>query len=194
LDEEIVQKLSLSGLSGITLGIESFDEKILHSIGKKISVESNKNALSLLSKYGIISIGHIILGHINDTRDSIEKTIQYAIDSEMNFAQFYCAVPYPGTSLHKDAKQHDLIRVKDLTKYELCNPIMDTLNGLTHFEVGEYRKKAIKSFWTSNRWHKLNQMINRGIGADRNMQKSFLNWNQGETGSLVRSSFVMSEI
>lgn len=160
IDEKIVNKLALSGLSGITLGIESFDQNILSNIGKSISISSNLKAIELLSKYNIISIGHIILGHLHETKKTIERTIQAAIESKLSFAQFYCAVPYPNTTLHKSALRHNLIRVKDLTLYELSNPIMDTLGGLTYQDIGNYRKSATRNFWSEARWSNLNQLIN----------------------------------
>jgi radical SAM superfamily enzyme YgiQ (UPF0313 family) len=177
LDEEIVEKMALSGLSGITLGIESFDDKILQSIEKNISLETNNNAIKLLSKFGIISIGHIILGHINDTKDTIENTISSAVNSDLNFAQFYCSVPYPGTTLHKLASEHDLIRVKDLTKYELSNPIMDTLGGVSYLDLDFYRSKALELFWTEDRWSRLNKLIKRGSGIGNVKKNVFLDWN-----------------
>lgn len=175
LDEEIVEKLAYSGLSGITLGLESFDATILETIGKGISFESNQKALRLLHKYGIASIGHIILGHVNDTADSIESTIRHAVESDLNFAQFYCLVPYPGTKLGNFARERDLVRVNDLTQYELCNPIMDTLTGLTHHKIGNYREKAIKLFWDENRWQKIDALINRGTGIAK-QKELFFNW------------------
>lgn len=178
LDEEVVEKMALSGLSGITLGIESFDENILQSIDKNISLLTNQNAIHLLSKFGIISIGHIILGHINDTKDSLERTIHSAIDSGLNFAQFYCSVPYPGTKLNQLAIKNNLIRVKDLTKYELSNPIMDTLGGLSYSDIGVYRNKAMKLFWTNERWSKLNKLINYDSGINDDKKRIFLSWNQ----------------
>lgn len=177
LDEEIVEKLALSGLSGITLGIESFDEKILQSIEKNISLRTNNNAIQLLKKYSIISIGHIILGHLNDTKETVENTIQSAINSDLNFVQFYCSVPYPGTKLHQLASANELIRVTDLTKYELSNPIMDTLRGLSYSQIGAYRNKATKLFWSDNRWNKLNLLIS-GSGINEERKRIFLNWNQ----------------
>jgi radical SAM superfamily enzyme YgiQ (UPF0313 family) len=184
LDEEIVEKLALSGLSGITLGIESFDEIILESIEKNISLETNQNAIRLLSKFGIVSIGHIILGHINDTRDSIEKTISSAVDSNLNFAQFYCSVPYPGTKLSSLAIEHDLIRIKDLTKYELSNPIMDTLGGVSYLDVGRYRTRAMKLFWTDERWRGLNKLIKHSRGIGEAKKEIFLGW-KSKTGTLT---------
>ncbi|MBU3928476.1 MAG: radical SAM protein [Bacteroidetes bacterium] len=179
LDDEIVEKLALSGLSGITLGIESFDKQILNSVEKKISLESNLKAIELLAKYDIISIGHIILGHLTDTKESVERTIQGAVNSGLDFAQFYCAVPYPNTKLHKLASVNNLIRVNDLTKYELSNPIMDTLGGLTFEEVGEYRNLATKLFWTKERWENLDKLINSSKGITKDKKQLFLNWNNG---------------
>ena len=177
LDKEIVEKLAMSGLSGITLGIESFDEKVLSSVEKKISIESNLKAIELLKKYNIISIGHIILGHITDTKDSVERTINGAINSDLDFAQFYCAVPYPSTKLHELATKNDLIRVKDLTQYELSNPIMDTLGGLSFKEVGNYRKIATELFWTKDRWNNLTKLIGTNKGITRDKKHSFKKWN-----------------
>jgi|SRR5215213_4474512 len=187
LDEEVVEKLALSGLSGITLGIESFDEEILQSIEKNISLQTNQNAIKLLSKFGIISIGHIILGHINDTRESLENTISSAVRSDLNFAQFYCSVPYPGTKLHNMASQHDLIRIKDLTKYELSNSIMDTLGGVSYRDIARYRTMATRLFWTDERWRRLNKLIKRGAGVGKAKRQVFLGWNC-KTGDHFKSN------
>ncbi len=177
LDEETVEKMSLSGLSGITLGIESFSEVILDKVGKQITVESNYEAIRLLKKYDIISIGHFILGQLQDTKQSIEYTIDSAIASDLNFAQFYCAVPYPSTELYDIVSSLDLIRDKNLTNYELSNPIMDTMNGVSHIEIGKYRKHALKKFWTPERWQGIDKLlINRGL--PNNIRKDNLKkWN-----------------
>jgi len=178
LDEEVVAKLAMSGLSGITLGIESFDENILGTVEKGISLETNLNAIELLAKYNIISIGHIILGHLADTKESIEKTIRGALDSKLNFAQFYCAVPYPSTKMNKLASLNNLIRVKDLTRYELSNPIMDTLGGISYEEIGEYRNIASDLFWTQERWDNLNRLINSDKGITKEKKDAYLKWNK----------------
>ncbi len=179
LDEKVVKKMALSGLSGVTLGLESFDEKVLKGVEKRNTIEDNFRAIELLKKNNIISIGHFILGQINDTHESIKKTIKAAINSDLNYAQFYCAVPYPSTKLHSIAKSFDLIRVNDLTQYELSNPIMDTLGGVLHNEVGRYRAEAIEKFWTTKRWSELNKLIsksNKDIIPTINQNK-ILKWN-----------------
>ncbi len=173
LDEEIVEKMSRSGLSGITLGIESFSDAVLEKVEKKISVDSNYEAIRLLKKYDIISIGHFILGQLQDTKQSVEYTIESAINSDLNFAQFYCAVPYPETKLYDMASSLNLIRETDLTKYELSNPIMDTMNDLSYLEIGNYRKEALNLFWTSKRWAKIDELLSKR-GLSNNIRKDKL--------------------
>ena len=147
LDEETVTLMSQSGMSGITLGLESFDEGVLHSTNKGTTVENNLRAIQLLKDASIVSIGHIVLGLQDETEESAESTIAQTIGSGLDIAQFYCAIPYPGTPLYTEAKKDDLIRVHDLTQYELCNPIMDTRGGLTYNRVGELRRSAMTRFY-----------------------------------------------
>lgn len=147
LDEETVSLMKQSSVTGLTLGIESFDEKILASTNKGTTLENNHEAIKLLKDAGIYSIGHIVLGLPEETRESAERTIQGAVNSGLDIAQFYCAVPYPDTPLYNYAKEKNLIRVTDLTMYELCNPIMDTEGGLSYLEIGNLRKEAMKRFY-----------------------------------------------
>jgi len=146
IDEEIVQLMAKSGVTGITLGLESFDSEILSNTGKGTTIENNKSAIKLLNEAGIVSIGHIVLGLPGETRESVERTITAVIDSGLQLAQFYCAIPYPGTKLHFQASEANLIRVHDLTRYELCNAIMDT-GQLGYLEVGELKKQAMERFY-----------------------------------------------
>lgn len=147
LDQKTVSLMAESGMSGITLGLESFDEAILRGTNKGTVVSDNLRAIQLLRDAGIISIGHIVLGLIGETEASAESTIAQAIGSGLDIAQFYCAIPYPGTPLYTEAIRRDLISVHDLTKYELCNPIMDTSGGLTHDQVGVLRRSAMERFY-----------------------------------------------
>lgn len=148
VDEEIASLMKQSGLSGLTLGLESFDESILTSTGKGTTIENNYESIQVLKKAGIISIGHIVLGLPDESRESAETTIQGVINSGLDIAQFYCAIPYPGTPLYDEADSKGLIQVSDLTQYELCNPIMDTYH-LSHLEVGDLRDHAMKQFYAS---------------------------------------------
>jgi radical SAM superfamily enzyme YgiQ (UPF0313 family) len=67
---------------------------------------------------GIKSFGFFILGYPGDTRESLERTIDYAIDLDPDFANFYPAVPYPGTALYDKAKREGLLVAEDWSRME----------------------------------------------------------------------------
>lgn len=177
IDKDVVDMLASSGLTGLTMGIESFDEAILKSIDKRVSVDTSLRAIELLKRKEIISIGHIILGHMNDSPKTIEHTINSVVSSDLDFAQFYCLVPYPGTPLFNMATKLDLIREFDLTKYELSNPIMNTLRGVSHNQVGEYRTIARDLFWNVSRKKRFNSLIEKQCDNSTLKFDELLSWN-----------------
>ena len=89
LDEEIVDLMKRSGMSGITLGLESFDENVLTSTGKGTTVANNVRAINLLKAAGIISIGHIVLGLPEETWESAETTTEQVIRSNPDYPLAY---------------------------------------------------------------------------------------------------------
>lgn len=89
----------------LMVGFESGSERILNNIIQKgISIEDNKKAISLLSKYPQISIfGSILLGLPTETKDDIEDTknfIRYAIKKKKEIEFSLCQyLPFPNTPL-----------------------------------------------------------------------------------------------
>ena len=59
-----------------------------------------------------------ILGYPGDDAASLDRTIDYAIDLDPDFANFYPAVPYPGTDLYAKAKRDGLLVSEDWTRME----------------------------------------------------------------------------
>lgn len=150
IDEEIVDLLDRSWLVSITMGIESLNENVLSWTWKWTTIAHNFHAIELLSKSNIISIGHFVFWLPWDTKESAIETFKNATHSKLDMAQFYCAIPYPGTELHKLAKEQWRIEVDDLTQYELSNPIMWNEN-MTAKEVWQLRSQA-SSYFYMRKW------------------------------------------
>ena len=51
-------------------------------------------------------------------KDSLERTSHYAIDLDPDFANFYPAVPYPGTELYEKAKRTGWLASEDWSRME----------------------------------------------------------------------------
>lgn len=108
-DLALVKKMKASGCWMLSIGIESFNEKTLDSIHKKLRVEEVVSSLKLLHEVGIISFGFFILGHPDETREDIAKTIELALQLPLDYANFYPAVPYPGTQFYEKCVKNSYV-------------------------------------------------------------------------------------
>ena len=58
---------------------------------------------------GIKSFAFFIFGYPGETPATMDQTIDYAIELDPDFANFYPAVPYPGTALYDKCVQDGLL-------------------------------------------------------------------------------------
>jgi radical SAM superfamily enzyme YgiQ (UPF0313 family) len=62
---------------------------------------------------GIKSFAFFIYGYPGETAQTLDQTTRYAIELDPDFANFYPAVPYPGTALYDKAIRDGLLRAED---------------------------------------------------------------------------------
>ena len=80
----------------LALGIESESEEIRKDMMKRLEGQKIRAALKNMRDAGIQSFAFFIFGYPGETPASLERTIDYAIELDPDFANFYPAVPYPG--------------------------------------------------------------------------------------------------
>lgn len=129
---ELLQKMYESGCRKLQFGLESANNEILRKIGKKITRENVLNAVKIARSIGIDVNVSFIIGHVYDTKKTIEDTLEFAL---FLFKEYkinpYCAIntPYPGTVLYENPEK---FRMKILTdnfdNYTMDNPIIVTSN------------------------------------------------------------------
>lgn len=147
IDKEMLYWMSKSGCKVITFGVESLDEKILKNIRKYITLEQVERAIKLCKKYKIQGQLHLIFGLPGETRETIEKTIKRVIKIDPDYAQFYCAVPFPGTEFRKQVNEKGYIDSgKTWKDYEINNAIV-SYPRLSSKEIQEAKKKAYFRFY-----------------------------------------------
>lgn len=77
-----------------------------------------------------------------DTKENINKTLQFVKKIKPNYAIFSLATPYPGTRFYQEAFEKNLIKVKDWSKYTLITPILETVDC----SIEDLRKIQTKAF------------------------------------------------
>lgn len=173
LSYELLLKMKESGCKGISLGIESSNQQVLDRVQKGITVKQIRNAIEMAKEVGISTTGHFIFGLPGETRESAEETIKFAKICGLDFAQFYCAVPYPNTVFGDFAKAKGWIHSEDLSKYHLSESVSRN-EFLSSEEIVNLRRIAYRSFYLRPKYlwkaAKLS-IINKSIGHVLNFRK-----------------------
>lgn len=147
IDAELAGAMRKAGCWMISFGIESGDQDLLDAAGKGATVEEAERAVRVVKAAGIKVAGHFVLGLPGETRESLEKTLALAARLPLDFEQFYCAVPFPGSRLYEEARKNGWLHEADFSRYRQDEALLE-LPGLTPEELMAYRQRAYRRFYT----------------------------------------------
>ncbi|MFC1711533.1 B12-binding domain-containing radical SAM protein [Patescibacteria group bacterium] len=142
----MLKKFSQAGCWMIGFGIESGDQKILDLMNKNISLKQISKAVSESQRAGLEVTGHCLIGYPGESKKTIQKTITFVKKLKLNFVQFYCAVPFPGSDLFKIAKKRGLLTTNNWRFFEQNYSIITTPK-LAADQIMKLRSKAYRSFY-----------------------------------------------
>ncbi len=106
---ELLSKMKEAGCWMISFGIESGSQMILDRAKKGASVEDSERAVAITRKAGLKTVAHTIIGLPGETEESVAETSKLLNRIKTDFAQFYLAVPFPGSDLYTEARREGWI-------------------------------------------------------------------------------------
>ncbi len=148
ITKKLAEKMKRAGCQAIYLGIESGCQRILDTINKGISLEQTRKAVKIVKKAGMQTAGSFIIGIPGETAECIKKTIKFAKNIGIDFAQFTVLTPYPGTAIFNIADKNGWLITKDWSKYTTLNPVMK-IPAFTAEQLAKFLQKAYLSFYLS---------------------------------------------
>ena len=116
-DLDLLVKLKQAGLKRTAFGVETGDEQMIIKIDKHIDHDTIRQAFKNAKAAGIETIGFFIIGLPGDTRETMQKTIDFAIELDPMIANFSMMTPYPGTIVYEQVKQNGRFLVQDWEDY-----------------------------------------------------------------------------
>src|SRR5438309_2653459 len=108
-DYDTLKAMREAGCRLLIVGFESGDPQILKNIKKGATVERARDFARDAHKLGLTIHGDFILGLPGETKETIERTIQFAKELDCETIQVSLAHAYPGTELYDYAKQNGFI-------------------------------------------------------------------------------------
>jgi len=133
LDEELLAIMHRAGLRAMSFGVEAVADSTLKKVGRRPIPAAHQAAiLARCRELGIVTAAFYVLGFSEDTWDSINATIDYAVTLGSTVAQFKILTPYPGTPLYK--RMEPTITEEDWEQFDGFTPTFNHGN-LTHDEL-----------------------------------------------------------
>jgi anaerobic magnesium-protoporphyrin IX monomethyl ester cyclase len=147
-DVDLLVKLKRAGLKRTAFGVETGDEQMIIKIDKHIDHDTIRQAFRNAKTAGIETIGFFIIGLPGDTRESMQKTIDFAIELDPMIANFSMMTPYPGTIVYEQVKQDGRFLVHDWEDYVFFDTkARYEMGELTADLVEEMYRKAYRQFY-----------------------------------------------
>ncbi|MDP7078485.1 MAG: radical SAM protein [Candidatus Undinarchaeales archaeon] len=146
VDAELLDAMADAGCFAISFGIESSDPSILGKARKGASPEQAERAVTEARDRGIVTTGFFVFGLPGETEATIERTIEFASELPLDFAEFYPALPYPGTELELQLfgeKRRDA----DWAALEYSTPVR-TANGMDPAALSGACRRGYRRFYS----------------------------------------------
>lgn len=178
VDREMLKIFRKAGCTMIGYGVEGGVQQVLDRMRKGITLDQTREAVRLAKEEGIEVVAHCVIGFPGETEETIEETIRFVKNLDLDFAQFYCAVPFPGSDLYKEAREKGWINAEDWTLFEQNFSVMD-FPELKADTIMALRRKAYRSFYLRPKiiFRTLKRLRSlREIKQFASMVKDFLTW------------------
>jgi anaerobic magnesium-protoporphyrin IX monomethyl ester cyclase len=181
-EDELLSTLHKAGARLFCVGFESGDVEVINGMKKnnddrrdaKYHEEAHK-FVRRCQKAGIMVHGCFMVGNLNETPASMEKTLGFAKALRPDTAQFFPIMVYPGTVAYQEAKKREYIQIEDwsawLTKDGLHNSVV-TLPNITHEQLVSFCDRARRSFYLAPSYlaYKLKQSLLDRRELQRNLK------------------------
>jgi len=166
--------LKAAGVNWLGLGIENPNQTLRQEIHKDNFKEVGiTDIMDTMRSSGINVAANYIFGLPMDTEQSMQDTLDFAIENTSEMVNFYCAMAYPGSPLHLMAKKSGLHLPTTYSGYSQHS--YDTLNlsndNLEAKQILAFRDMAWMKYHTDEKY--LNLLENKfGLRARENVENT----------------------
>lgn len=150
VDEKLLSKMKEAGFVTVSFGIESGNEEILKASGKNITKENARNAVGMAKKIGLETRCFFIMGHPNETEQTIKDTIDFALELNPTAVSFAVMTPYPGTEIAKLAEKRKggyKLLSKNWSEYKPQTNAVLELDNISKDTLQKYQLIAYVKFY-----------------------------------------------
>lgn len=153
-DEALLKKLGEAGCYLLKVGVESSDQKILDNVKKGYKVENIRKGIRQMLDLGFHVHATFVIGLPGETKETILKTVNFAIELNPTTVQFSSAIPYPGTEFYEDLDKNGYLVTKDWEEFMPLHRIFE-YDNLSSQDMVYSVKEAYRRYYLRPKYVKI---------------------------------------
>ena len=168
-DPELMKLMQQSGCLGHVMGFESITETGLTSINKMHNLESGLNydeMIRIITDHGMAIWAAFILGHDEDTPESLLDILEFSLKHKFAFAAFNVLMPYPNTELYKQLEAENRLLFEGKWWLHPDYRFNHAAFIPKHMTVDELNET---SFYIRKKWNSFGSILRKASGLRTNM-------------------------
>ncbi len=162
--DDMIAVMRDAGVRWLVVGIEAADAAVRADVDKAYDQSLIESTLSRLAAGDIHVLGNYIFGLPEEDHTSMQATLDLALRLNTPFANFYCAMAYPGSPLFTQAQQEGWALPTSWAGY--AQHAVDTqplpTRHLSAADVLRFRDSAFHAYFVSPRYL---SMVDQTFGA-----------------------------
>lgn len=146
MDREILEAMKRAGLVSLKYGVESSDPAVIAASGKSLDLDRVRETITLTREAGICFHLTFTFGLPGETRETIAKTVEFALEADPDSLQFSIVTPFPGSSYFEALEKKGYLLSKNWEEYDGYNRAVIRTDKLTARDLED----ALR--WANRRW------------------------------------------
>ena len=159
-DEELLQLMYDSNCRMVFVGMESINPETLKSYNKKQEVEDIVYCIQRFHQLGIMVHGMFVFGADEDSLQTIEDTLDFALKNRIDTVQFLILTPLPGTKTFFDLEEQGRLLTRDWNLYD-AHHIVFKPEQMSPYELQKATIRAFKKFYSLS--HIFDNLFTTGV-------------------------------
>ena len=150
VDKPLLKAFKEAGCWAILFGAESGVQANLNTLRKGTTVEQVRKGVREAKEAGLKVFTPFLIGIPGETRENLQKTIDFTLEIDPDVVNFHYLTPFPGTELHDNIGKYGSMS-DDLTEYTYQGGAF-VPHSMSRGEMAEMRNLAFRKFYSRPRF------------------------------------------
>ena len=154
VNEAMLKKMKQAGINWLCYGFESASRRVRDGVAKKTEQDMTRQAIEMTRDAGIYILANFIFGLPDDDLETMQETLDMAMEYNFEYVNFYMAMAYPGSQLYLDAMKNGVQLPESWHGYGQFSPEALPLptRYLSPAEVIRFRDNAFREYFRNPKY------------------------------------------